>query len=163
MSSNTKNFFLALAATAIWFFIMRPFTPTNIVAFELAGSAETAQSIISNWGAELTEKVKIGIYLDFGFILVYCSAFMFASRAATHYSGIQFFIKTGQQLVWIVWIAGICDATENIAMLTTLIEISQTSVSIAFYFATAKFSILLVVLIFVLISLTTGIFTKVKN
>jgi hypothetical protein len=163
MSPNTKNFLLALAATVIWFFIMRPFTPPNIVAFELAGTIETASKIISDWGIDQVSRVKTAIYLDFGFILVYCSAFMFACRAASTYSGVQFFIKTAQQLVWIVWLSGVCDAIENIAMLRTLSELSQTSVSIAFYCATIKFGILLIALVFVLINLITGFFTKVRT
>ena len=163
MSPHTKNFLLALAATIIWFFIMRPFTPPNIVAFELAGSVASAQEIISDWGPDQIDKVKTGIYFDFGFILAYCSAFMFACRAASNFSGVQFFIKTGQQLAWIVWIAGLCDAIENIALLKTLNEVTQTSTSIAFYFATIKFGILLIALIFVLISLVAGIFTKAKT
>jgi hypothetical protein len=163
MSSHTKYFLLALAATILWFFIMRPFTPPNIVAFELAGNATTAQNIISDWSAKQIDQVKTSIYLDFGFILAYCSAFMFACRAAATYSGVQFFINTAQQLAWIVWLAGVCDAVENIALLITLSRISQTSVSIAFYTATVKFGILLVALIFVLISLVTGIFTKVRT
>lgn len=158
-----KNFLLALAATVIWFFIMRPFTPPNIVAFELAGNVTTAQEIISSWGQEQVDRVKTSIYLDFGFILVYCSAFMFACRAGANYSGVQFFIQTGKQLAWIVWLAGLCDVIENIAMLRTLSGISQPSVSIAFYFATIKFGILLIALIFVLISLVTGIFTKIRS
>jgi len=142
---------------------MRPFTPPIIIAFELAGNTATAQSIISNWSPEQINNVKTSIYLDFGFILAYCSAFMFACRAASNFSGVQFFIKTGLQLSWIVWLAGLCDAIENIAMLRTLSELSQTSVSIAFYFATIKFGILLIALIFVLISLVIGVFTKIRS
>lgn len=163
MTPHAKNFVLALAATVIWFFIMRPFTPPNIVAFELAGSVATAQDIISNWNPEQIDNVKTGIFLDFGFIFAYCSAFMFACRAASHFSGVQFFIRTGQQLALIVWIAGLCDAIENIALLKTLTEATQSSVSIAFYFATIKFGILLITLIFVMISLVAGIFTKTKR
>lgn len=163
MSPHTKNFLLALAATMIWFFIMRPFTPPNIVAFELAGNITTAQDIISTWSPEQIENVKTSIYLDFVFILAYCSAFMFACRATATYSGVQYFIKIGQQLGWAIWLAGLCDAIENMAILRTLSEISQSSISIAFYFATVKFSILLIALIFVLISLVTGMFTKIKR
>jgi hypothetical protein len=163
MPQHTKNFLLALAATILWFFIMRPFTPSNIVAFELAGNVDTAQEIISNWSTEQIDNVKTSIYLDFAFILTYCSAFMFACRAASSYSRVQFFIKTSKQLVWLIWISGVCDAIENIAMLRTLNEISQISVSIAFYVATIKFSILLIALIFVLISLITGLFSKIKT
>ncbi len=159
----TKNFLFALAATIIWFFIMRPFTPSNIIAFELAGTTAAAKDIISNWSTMQISRVETSIYFDFGFILAYCSAFMFGCRAASNFSGIQFFIRTCQQFVWIVWLAGVCDAIENIALLKTLSEISQTSVSIAFYAATVKFGILLIALIFILISLVIGIFTKAKT
>ena len=163
MSSHTKNFIIALGVTVIWFFIMRPFTPPNIVAFELAGSVEAASKIISDWGIDQVSRVKTAIYLDFVFILVYCSAFIFACRAASTYSGIEFFIKISQQLVWIVWLAGLCDAIENIALLRTLSEISQTSVSLAFYGAAIKFSILLLALVFIQICLAAGVFRKLRT
>lgn len=160
MLAHTKNFLLALAATTVWFFIMRPFTPPNIIAFELAGSVEATSQIISNWSPDQIGRIKTSIYLDFGFILLYCSAFMFACKAASYYSGVQFFIKTCRQLAVVIWIAGLCDAIENTALVRTLSEISQTSVSIAFYTATVKFGILLLVLIFTLICVVTGAFTR---
>ena len=139
---------------------MRPFTPPNIVAFELAGTVEAASKIISDWSSQQIERVRISIYLDFVFILAYCSAFMFACRASSNYSGVQFFSKTGKQLVVLIWIAGLCDAAENIAMLKTLREISQTPVSVAFYTATVKFGILLLALVFILMCMVTGLFTR---
>lgn len=165
MTANTKKFLIALGVTIIWFFIMRPFTPPNIVAFELAGTTEIATQIINTWwkGGNLWIRVDIGIYLDFVFILAYCSAFTFACRAASAYSGIDFFIKTSQKSVWIISLAGLCDAIENIAMLKTLDTISQTTVSIAFYAAAIKFSILLIALIFIQICIVAGVFRKLKT
>jgi len=163
MLPHTKKFLICFAVTIIWFFIMRPFTPPNIVAFELAGSVDAAHAIISNWSTEQISNVKIGIYLDFVFIIAYCSAFMYASRAAASFSGIEFFTKIARQGTRIIWVAGMCDAIENISLLTTLREVTERSVSIAFYAATVKFSILLVTLAFVLIALTAGVFRKVTR
>lgn len=163
MLPHTKKFLICFAVTIIWFLIMRSFTPHNIVAFELAGSVDAAHAIISNWSTEQISNVKIGIYLDFVFIIAYCSAFMYASRAAASFSRIEFFIKTAQQGAWIIWVAGVCDAIENISLLTTLREVTERSVSIAFYTATVKFSILLVTLAFVLIALTAGVFRTVTR
>lgn len=160
MSLNLRNFLITLTATVIWFFLMRPFTPPNIVAFELAGTVEAASLIINSWSTEQIDRVKTSIYLDFGFILAYCSAFMFACKVASNYSGVQFFSKTGRRLVVLIWIAGLCDAIENTAMLKTLREISSTTVSIAFYTATVKFGILLLALIFVLMCVIAGLFTR---
>lgn len=163
MSPYTKKFLFALGATVIWFFVMRPFTPPNIVAFELAGTVDAAQSIISNWTPEQISNVKTSIYLDFVFILAYCSAFMYASRAAAAFSGIDFLIKVAHQSAWVIWVAGMCDAIENICLLNTLNEITERNVAIAYYSATVKFSILLVALVFVLICVTAGFFRKLKR
>ncbi|HMV08577.1 MAG TPA: hypothetical protein PK325_11385 [Cyclobacteriaceae bacterium] len=163
MPIPVRNFLYALGATVVWFFIMRPFTPPNIIAFELAGSVDSAQAIIANWTPEQISNVKTGIYLDFVFILTYCSAFMYASRAAAAFSGIEFLTKTARQSTWIIWVAGMCDAIENISLLRTLNEVTERSVSIVFYTATVKFSILLVTLVFVLICVTIGLFRKIKS
>lgn len=163
MSPHTKYVLLALAATVIWFFIMRPFTPPNIVAFELAGSVEAASKIISDWGIDQVNRVKTAIYLDFGFIIVYCSAFIYGSRAAAAFSGIEFFKQVAHRSTGIIFVAGMCDAIENIGLLSTLNELNERSVSIAFYTATAKFSILLIALVFALICITAGFFRKLKS
>lgn len=163
MAPHTKNFLFALGATVLWFFIMRPFTPPNIIAFELAGTVDAAQAIISNWSAEQINYIRTGIYLDFVFIFAYCLAFLYAIRAAAAFSGIEFFVKTAQQSTWIIWVSGICDAIENVALLSTLNEITRRSVSIAAYAATVKFSILLVAFVFVLICATAGTFLRLSR
>lgn len=163
MSPYTKNFLFALGATVVWFVIMRPFTPPNIIAFELAGTVDAAQAIISNWSAEQISNVRTGIYLDFVFIFAYCSAFMYSSRAAAAFSGIDFFTKVAHQSAWVIWVAGMCDAIENICLLNTLNEITGRSVSVAYYSATVKFSILLVTLVFVFMCVIIGLFRKIRN
>lgn len=163
MPIPVRNFLFALGATVVWFFIMRPFTPPNIIAFELAGTVDAAQAIISNWSAEQISNVRTGIYLDFIFIFAYCSAFMYASRAAAAFSGIDFFTKVAHQSTWVIWVAGMCDAIENICLLNTLNEITGRSVSIAYYSATVKFSILLVTLVFVFMCVIIGLFRKIRN
>ena len=88
---------------------------------------------------------------------------MYASRAAAAFSGIDFLIKVAYQCTWVIWVAGMCDAIENISLLRTLNEVTERSVSIAFYTATVKFSILLVTLVFVLICVTIGLFRKIRS
>lgn len=157
---HTKNFIFALVATVVCFFIMRPFTPLNIVQFERAGTVEVAKKIMNEWSADELSNVKISIYIDFGFILAYCAAFMFACKAASVFSGVHWLIKIGALCTAMCWLAGMCDAIENIAMLKTLNEISQIPVSIAFYFATVKFATLAFLLFFIIICVIIGFLQK---
>lgn len=163
MLPSVKKFVFALSITVACFLIMRPFTPLNIVQFELAGSVEVAAKIISEWTAEQINNVKVSIYLDFVFILAYCAAFMFACQAASIYSAVQGLIRMGSSIASLVWMAGVCDAIENIALLKALVKISQPSVSVAFYFATIKFAILTLALLFVMICVAIGFLQKVKG
>lgn len=166
MSPYTKNFLLALGATVIWFGVMRPSTPSNIVAFELARTTTVAEKIIHDWKTESFEKiakVKRSIYLDFGFILAYCSAFMFAGIAAANFSEVASFKIIGMRLGIIIWLAGLFDCIENIALLKTLTEVSQTTVSVAFLFALLKFCLLLLTFIFILTFTVVGVLRKIKT
>jgi hypothetical protein len=140
--------------------VMRIYSPSNIVQFEFAGTIQSATEIISNWGAEGTALAKTSIYLDFVFLVLYCVAFSLACRVASEFSKNPLLIKTGVMLSWIVWAAGISDAVENMGMLLTLDEINQSTISVSWYFAAIKFSILAIVLLFILASSLTGLIKK---
>ena len=160
MNTQVNRFRIALFATICWMIVMRIFSPPNIVQFEFAGTIQSAIEIISNWGAEGIALAKTSIYLDFVFLVLYCAAISLGCRVASDYSKIPFLIKTGVVLSWIVWVSGICDAIENMGMLKTIDEINQTTISISWYFAAVKFSILAVALLFILISYFTGLVKK---
>src|SRR6185503_9202830 len=104
---------------------------------------QAANNILSNWGDVGIALAKISIYLDFIFIALYCSAIMLGCRVASLFSGKAALIRIGHFLSWLIWVAGLCDVIENIAMLKTLEEVSQLAISMAFYFAAIKFIIVL--------------------
>jgi hypothetical protein len=162
MTKQTKFFWASVVANVGWIAFMRPYTPKNIVQFEFAKTIEGANNIISNWGSEGVELSKTSIYLDFIFIVLYCTAIMLGCKVASDYSGKAILIKIGFTLSWLIWLAGLCDIVENFAMLETLKEINQSTISIAFYSAAIKFGIVAMTLLFILTSAFTRLINK-KN
>lgn len=162
MTNQTKLFWLATAANIGWIAFMHPYTPKNIVQFELAEIVPVANDIISHWGIEGQALAKTSIYLDFVFIVLYCTAIMLGCKVASVFSGKTVLIKIGLVLAWLIWVAALCDVIENLAMLKTLEEVNQLTISIAFYFAAIKFSIVLMALLFILTSVSFGMINSRK-
>ncbi len=162
MTRQTKLFWLVTASNIGWIALMRPYTPKNIVQFEFAKTIPAAKNIILNWGAEGIALAKTSIYLDFIFIVLYCTAIMLGCRVASLFAGKAALIKIGFILSWLIWAAGLCDVIENLAMLKTLGEISQQTISIAFYFAAVKFSLVMIGLLFILTSSIIGLISSEK-
>jgi len=161
--SKTKLFWIATAITIGWIIFMRPYTPKNIVQFEFAKTVENATTIITEWGVNGVELAKTSIYLDLVFIILYCSSIMLGCRVSSQFSKKEFLIKIGIFFSFLIWIAGVCDVIENVAMLKTLTEINQLPISVSFYFAAIKFSIVLITLAFVIASSLTGLFNRLTT
>src|SRR5688572_15041526 len=163
MTKQSKLFRLFVIANIVWIAFMRAYTPKNIVQFEFAKTVSTANEIISNWGTEGIALAKTSIYLDFVFIALYCSAIMLGSRVAALFSRKTMLIKIGLVLSYLIWVAGLCDVVENFAMLKTLEGVNQQTLSVAFYFAAIKFSIVLMALLLILTSTVIGFIVKKSN
>lgn len=156
MPKQARLFQIAIIAAICWTIVMRLFSPNNIVQFEMAGTTSIATEIITNWGPDGVAMAKTSTYLDFIYLLLYSAAIALGCRAAASYSKNDIFIKVGPALALLTLIAGLCDVIENIAMLKSLNEIDQTVVSVAYYFAATKFTILFIALLFILIAFATG-------
>lgn len=163
MHKQTRFFQIATLAAICWTIVMRLFSPENIVQFEMAKSTLVATTIVKEWGSDGVAMATTSIYLDFIYILFYCAAIALGCSVAASYSKNEIFIKIGIALSILTGVAAFCDVIENIAMLRTLEEINQTTVSIAFYFAAIKFSIVLVAIVFILISSSIGWINNRKN
>lgn len=150
MSKQTKLFWIVASGAIVWMFVMRPFTPGNIVQFEFAKSVEQAQNIINDWGAAGVATARISIYLDFVFLILYSWAISLGCKVVIESNTPGWLKRAGEYLSTIIWFAGSCDLIENFAMLFTLSEINEFSVSAAYYFALFKFVIVLVCLLFII-------------
>ena len=158
MSKESKLFWIVTLVTLGWMLVMRPFTPTNIVQFELAKVVPSAQQIMDDWGTEGIAKARLSIYLDFAFILLYAWAIALGCKISTVFSGNNNLMKAGAFFSRIIWFAGSCDIIENVSMLFTLSGINELTVTMAFYFAVIKFLIVGVALLLILLSMGVGFF-----
>lgn len=163
MQLQIKFFRIAVLAAISWTIVMRLFSPSNIVQFELAGTITAATEIISAWGAEGIAMARTSTYLDFIYIIFYVAAIALGCRASAGYSRSSRVEKVGNVLSIFTLVAGACDVVENIAMLKSLHEVTQTSVSMAYYFAFTKFTILFSALLFILIAFAMGALRRVTG
>jgi hypothetical protein len=163
MGDQVKRFYVILFATLCWMIVMRLFSPTNIVEFEFAGTVQKATEIIDVWGDKGVELARTSTYLDFIFLLLYSASISLGCKVASTYSKNQLLIKIGITLSWIVWLAGMSDVIENISMLNTLNEINQATISLAYYFAAIKFSMVAVGLLFIISSSLIGLAKRLKR
>jgi hypothetical protein len=159
---QTRLFKIAILLAICWTIVMKLFSPANIVQFEMAETTSVATEIIEDWRPEGVAMARTSTYLDFIYIIFYSAAIALGCRVSAAYSKNKVMGKVGVAFTFLTLIAGGCDVIENIAMLKSLQRVTQTTVSVAYYFAAVKFTILFTALLFILIAFTTGALRK-KN
>jgi hypothetical protein len=163
MVQQTKLFWVLTIITLLWIAIMRPYTPNNIIAFELAKTPEAAEQIILHWGKAGVQQAINSIYLDFVFILLYCASIMMGCFVASNYATMEPLQSTAIYFSIAIWVAGALDVIENIAMLKTLQHITEQTTLLAYYMATIKFTLVALCLLYVLFSALIGIMSRLKS
>ena len=157
VSARVKQVFvISLVCTIVWMMLMgsaiKPLNSKQIVAFELAKTAEAAAKISKEWEEkDLIPNAKKSIYLDFVFLILYSVSIGIGCIVLSAFTGNSFLVRIGLMLSKIVPFAGLFDVVENLAMLKTLSgEITMLTVAIAFWFAILKFLIVILSLLFVI-------------
>lgn len=154
-----KHLGVSMAITLGWMVLMgiavKPLTSQDIVRFELARSAEQAAFILSGWKLRGVTSLFIrSVYLDFVFLVLYCYTLSLICKALAQFAG-GWLRQTGIFFSKVIWVAGICDIIENVAMIWSVKDFpTTTTVVVAEYAAIIKFS--LVFLTFVNIILLLG-------
>ena len=157
--------------TIIAFLSMRAFleplitseAPGGIISFELAKTLEQSQAILSSWDTNV--KINTGISLGIDFLFLFFYGFLFAlacfSIAKKFKNNIEWFYKLGVYLAFLQFVAALFDAIENIALIKLLLgSNNEIHSSIAFYFASMKFAIIAIGIIYIIIGLFTSLFQK---
>jgi uncharacterized membrane protein len=131
-------------------------TPMGIVSFELAESRAAAEEMMAVIGKS---PLKVNIILDFFLLIAYSCFFFFCCQAF-----ISFFTKTWQRWMGYLFLelsvlAGLLDFIENVAMLITLSEnITKTSVWVSRHAAIAKFGIIALVVVYIIMMILVSYF-----
>ena len=149
---------LALVVMRYW---SNGLSGTAIVDFEMAKTVEKAESIMGSWGLTGKNNFLNSIYADFIFLLCYAGAFFYGSRFMGHISGHAILKKAGYFFSLLALIAAVCDVLENVAMLYTIKqEAIPWVVHFTYDMALVKFSLLFIVLLFMVIGLLFWVIDK---
>lgn len=134
------------------------FAPAGIVSFELAGSAQVAQSIINSWDNEAKLNASFGLGFDFLFMPFYAVSIgmgiLLGAKNAREPWG-----RMGGMLGWFVVAAVIFDCIENVVLFSILRGNFMLPPVIAAGCAYAKFGILICGLIYTF----AGLFETFRN
>jgi hypothetical protein len=152
-----------LIATLVITFLFRfigPAQPT-IVDFELAGSVDKAAQIINAW--DETDRIRAGFSLGFDYLYmpVYSTTIALACILAAGVVKSKAWPSLGMLLAWGLWIAAICDATENLALFTELLGNNVAPYpQIAQICAAIKFGLILLGLLYVVVGVVLRLIKK---
>lgn len=169
--SNKNILLVSGILTLILFFVLRVFdaplhteeAPGGIVSFELAKTIDKTELILLSWDSNAKISAGLSLGIDFLFLISY-SIFIATSclLVAYKYKDIKPIIyKIGITLAYLQFVAALFDAIENVALIKLLLG-SQNAIypSIAFYFATMKFLLIILAIVYILSSLIVLIFQK---
>jgi hypothetical protein len=123
----------------------RSLAPYNIVSYEFAWTAERAVEMFAVWGELGVGAARLSLQIDFLYIPVYgllsWALALFAARASTGR-----WQSVGVWIAFFPFIAGGCDAIENLMLLNNLppASPSTTTLTLAGVCAALKFGLLIV-------------------
>lgn len=138
-------------------------TPGGIVTFEFAKDIDTAKNIINSWDENAKLNAGLSLGIDYLFLISYSlffsiSIFLISNRFQSKFVLIHHF---GTVFTFLLLFAGLCDAIENYALIRLLLG-SQNAIfpPVAYYFASIKFIIIGLGLIYILLGMITNLLFK---
>ena len=135
-------------------FLDTHFAPNGIIDFELAKTIENAQEILNSWSPLAKIFAGLSLGFDFLFLLIYTLFISLLIHKLNERLWINSsFYKVGEILIWSMFITAIFDAVENVCLIKLLIgNFKQYWVSVAYYFAIAKFILILISFIYIIVN-----------
>jgi len=127
----------------------------SILDIELMRTSANAVEQVARLGPSGIDAAKTSIYLDFPFLVLYGIALsaacaVLAARAAER--GRATLASVGRAIVWAAPVAAALDAVENVALLQVLNNhVNQPWPGIVFGFASVKFALLAVVVVYLVV------------
>jgi len=136
--------------------------PNGIVSFELAGTFNKTQNILSSWNQSTKLTAIRSLIVDYLFLIAYSFFFAFLIFwLSIFFTYKKWLISLGIVLGWLQFLAAFFDALENYFLLRLLFN-SQNEIfpSLAFYFASVKFIIIFLGILYIFGNLFIHFFIK---
>lgn len=128
----------------------------GVVSFELAGSQDRADEILSEWGEDGQDAARESLWIDFGFLVAYGIFLTLAVAAVRDMAGERGWSRLaaiGAVVVPFGTLAAAFDALENICLLLTLDGSAAAFPLLATIFAGCKFILLTIAIAYLLAGL----------
>jgi ABC-type transport system involved in cytochrome c biogenesis permease subunit len=135
-------------------FLVNEISPYGIVSFELAGTLDNAVAIINSWSELSRTYAGLSLGYDFLFLLIYT---LFISLMIHKLNQRLWFKKPfyriGELLIWSMFLTAIFDTVENVSLIKLLVGARQQFwVSVAYCFAIAKFLLIIISILYIIIN-----------
>lgn len=143
-------------------YLTNKITTNGIISFELAKTLERSQEILDSWTPLAKIFAGLSLGFDFLFLLIYT---LFIS-ILIHKLNVRLwvgksFYRIGEILIWSMFIAAIFDAIENVCLIKLLIgNLKQYWTSLAYYFAAAKFILIIISALYIVTNFLLLLFKK---
>jgi len=128
----------------------------GVIVFELAGSQDRADEILSEWGEDGQDAARESLWIDFGFLLAY-GAFLTLAIAAVRdlarERGWRRLVAVGGVVASFGALSAAFDALENVCLLLTLDGAGAALPLLATIFAACKFFFLATAIAYLLTGL----------
>ena len=164
-------FFSFLAAGIIYVFMMKaltwPLNSQDIIDLEIARTIDHANMLLAYFRESIPskmDKVALSVYLDFPFIIIYTGLIISGSRYFGHLSGNDLIERASRFFLFIAIAAGLADLIENLLLLQTIHgKISELVVRMTYNMAVAKFSMIIISVMFMGIELVYVVGAQLKK
>lgn len=129
----------------------------SLVDLESMRTSAKAMEVLAYLGPDGVDDARMVIYLDFPMLVLYAAALsaaciVVAARAADR--GLERLAAAGRTVAWLAPAAAACDALENLAILVVLGDhTGQPWPIILFTFVGVKFTLLAVVIVYLVVGL----------
>jgi len=145
-------------------FLINDIATKGIVSFELAKDVNVSQNIINSWNVVATAAAGYSLIIDFLFLLIY-SSFL---ALLVHHTNEKIWkntsiYKVGVVLIFAQFIAAFCDVIENISLLQLFKNTTQFWTSMAYYFASIKFILIVLGILFIVVSWVLKVLKRLKK
>ena len=137
--------------------------PNGMVAFELTNSIQDAHTMMDRWGEQGNIAAAFSLGIDYLYLISYSILFgLISYQIGKRLIGrSKLLSKSGYFLSWFMIVAALFDGIENFALIKILFGCqSPIWATTSYYFATMKFTIVLITLIYIILGSVIIWFTK---
>lgn len=133
-------------------FLENTISPNGIIDFELARTLERTQEVLDSWSSLAKIFAGLSLGFDFLFLLIYTLFISLIIHKLNERLWIgKPFHRVGGFLIWSMFITAIFDAIENVCLIKLLVgNMEQFWATLAFYFASTKFILIIISVLYVL-------------